>query len=103
MVLYLLGTGIFFANIWGPLVIIGNAGDMVIDQVISLLIHAVPMIIPVVNCIMAPATICYLLPVATINITDRNLKQAKRDGSWKGKGAANTILEPAEQELAMAF
>lgn len=33
------------------------------------------------------------------NLAD--LKAAKRDGSWKGKGASNTVLPPNEQGLAM--
>lgn len=102
MLLYLLGTGILFGNIWGPMVLIGSPGDMVMDQVISFLVHAAPNLIPGVNCILGPATLFYLLPVATINITDRSLKAAKKAGTWQGKGARNAVRPPNEQELALA-
>jgi hypothetical protein len=99
VLLYLMGTGIFLANIWGPIVLIGNPDNYVVDSLISTVLHWIPMFIPVVNFCYIPANIFYLNPVATINMFDRNLKAAKRAGTWKGK-AADANLAPKAAEVA---
>lgn len=103
LMLYVSGcfTTCLFANIWLPMVLIGNPGDFLIDQLIGTIVHYVPLIcVPLAPIILA-ANALYLMPVQTVNTFDRNLKAAKRDGSWKGKGASNTVLPPNEQGLAM--
>jgi hypothetical protein len=99
VMLYLMGTGIFLANIWGPVVLIGNPDNYLMDSIISTVFHWIPMFIPVINFLYIPVNVFYLSPVATINIFDRNLKNAKRAGTWQGK-AADANLVPKAAEVA---
>ena len=40
------------------------------------------------------------MPVQTVNTFDRNLKIAKKDGTWKA--ASNAVRPPNSEELALA-
>lgn len=104
VLLYVFGVGWFLANIWGPIILIGNPGDYLIDSIIILVVHIIPAIllgwIPLVNLVVWAATFFYLMPVATVNAFDRNLKNAKAAGTWKA--AANRKVRPPDRDQMAA-
>lgn len=102
VVLYLSGflTTLLLANVWLPMVVVGAPGDFLVEQIIGTVVHYVPCICIPIAPIVILANALYLMPVQTVNTFDRNLKKAKKAGTWKA--ASNSVRPPNGQELAMA-
>lgn len=100
VLLYLSGVlGPFAAaGVWLPMFTAGNPNEWLVDSIISNIIHWV-LWYPCVP-IQVPLNVFYLNPVATVNIWDLNLKQAKKAGTWKA--ATNVVRPPSASELALA-
>jgi hypothetical protein len=106
IILYLSGflTTMLLANVWLPIVAIGNPDGFIMDQIIGTALHYIPFVIcPPVFFIMLWANALYLMPVQTVNAFDRNLKAAKRAGTWQGKSADLSPKGPEVDNLAMAY
>ncbi len=102
VVLYISGFATTFAlaNVWLPMIMLGAPGDFLVEQIIGTIVHYVPVICFPLAPLVVLVNALYLMPVQTVNTFDRNLKLAKKAGTWKA--AANTVRPPSEAELALA-
>ncbi|MFZ9886876.1 MAG: hypothetical protein ACO3JL_05170 [Myxococcota bacterium] len=103
VILYVSGflTTALLANVWLPILTVGNPGDYLVDALIGTIVHYVPVVCFPLAPLVILANALYLMPVHVVNTFDRNLKQAKKEGSWKA--AQHEALQPRTEALAMAY